>query len=110
MKKISSVICAILILVSFVILVSALIRAQNYYSLNLEKGKNYVKLERSLYVKDLIKLNPEIDYVAYYDEFLNKSVSYVNAFNGVGSNFIIEQEKIYEISVRKEFALTIPVD
>lgn len=73
----------------------------------LEKGRNEVQLDRAILVKELVVLNPEIEYVSYNDEFLNKQISYLNVFGGVGNNFLMEPGKVYEISVRKEIELTV---
>ncbi|GBE20030.1 hypothetical protein BMS3Abin17_00762 [archaeon BMS3Abin17] len=75
---------------------------------SLKKGGNYVSINQPLSAKELVVLNPEIEYISYFDEFLNKSVAYVNIFGGIGSNFMINPEQIYEISVSKEINLNTP--
>jgi len=71
----------------------------------LKTGKNYLILNQSLYAKEIIILNPEIESLSYFDEFLNKSIGYVNVFGGVGSNFITNPEKAYEINVKEDINL-----
>jgi len=79
----------------------------NSYETNilLKTGKNYLTFNQSVYAKEIIILNPEIESVSYFDEFLNRSVGYVNAFGGVGSNFLINSKQGYEINVRKDINL-----
>lgn len=71
----------------------------------LVEGRNQFVTERAILVKELVVLNPEIEYVSYFDEFLNKQIAYVNVFGGVGNNFLIEPMKVYEISVKEEIEL-----
>lgn len=71
----------------------------------LVEGKNSVEFDNALLVKELVVLNPGIEYVSYFDDFLNKQIAYVNVFGGVGDNFLIEPGKVYEISVKKKIEL-----
>ncbi len=74
----------------------------------LKKGKNYVKINSTysfLYAKELVIMNPDIEYISYYDSFLNKSIGYVNVFGGIGTNFLIDKNRVYEISVKRNITL-----
>ena len=62
-------------------------------------------MNTTIYASDLVYLNPDIEYILYYDTFLEQNIVYVNAFKGLGSNFIIDPEREYEISVRKDIKL-----
>lgn len=76
-------------------------------STELYQGKNYLEINQTMYVKDLVILNPNIESVSYFDEFLNKHFGYVNIFGGIGSNFRIEKGRVYEISTSKNTTLNI---
>lgn len=71
----------------------------------LEKGRNLIEIERAVLVRELVVLNPEIEYVSYVDEFLNKPIAYVNAFGGLGDNFLVRPGEVYEISVSEDIEL-----
>lgn len=75
---------------------------------NLATGKNQVRfnLTEPFYVKDLVKWNPTISVVSYIEE--NKTIGYVNLFNGIGENFIIENDKDYEVILNKNISLVLP--
>ena len=73
--------------------------------IKLFKGKNYLDINKSLLASELIALNPDIEYVSFFDSFLNKSIGYVNYFGGIGENFFIEPGNEYEISVDKDTVL-----
>lgn len=94
----------------FSILAFNIIMAINALGKNsLEKGKNQITINRTMYAKELLILNPEIESISYFDNFLNKSVGYVNVFGGIGSNFLIKPGKVYEISASKNISLIIDV-
>jgi hypothetical protein len=73
----------------------------------LKEGKNSISVDRPLYVRELIAMNPEIESVSYFDSFLNKQVGYVNVFGGVGDNFLMMPDKVYEVSVSRELNLVL---
>ena len=77
-------------------------------SKNLIIGKNHVRfnLIEPFYVRDLIRWNPEISVVSYVNK--NKTIGYVNLFNGIGENFIIENGKDYELILNKNIELAMP--
>jgi hypothetical protein len=80
----------------------------NINSTNLMMGKNHVRFNmiEPFYVKDLVKWNPSITVVSYTEE--NKTIGYVNLFNGLGENFIIENNKDYEVILNKDINLVLP--
>jgi hypothetical protein len=77
-------------------------------SIDLITGKNQVRfnLTEPFYVKDLVKWNPTISVVSYIEE--NKTVGYVNLFNGIGDNFVIDNDKDYEVILNKNISLVLP--
>ncbi|MGD9276123.1 MAG: hypothetical protein PVJ67_03035 [Candidatus Pacearchaeota archaeon] len=74
----------------------------------LEKGKNIFLLNSSqnFYVADLVKLNPEIEAVSFYEN--NESKGYVNFLGGVGENFAIKDGVNYEIFMRENATIILP--
>jgi hypothetical protein len=76
---------------------TALIAGDNNVSFNVTS---------SFYAGDLIKLNPSIEAVSYRES--NRTIGYVNAFGGIGSNFEIENGINYEIFVSENTTLVIP--
>ncbi len=77
-------------------------------STNLLHGKNQVRfnLTEPFYAKDLVKWNPSISVASYIED--NKTIGYVNLFNGIGENFMIENYKYYEIILNENISLFIP--
>ena len=78
---------------------------------NLTLGKNTFTFENYsdvVYASQLIRLNPSIEVISYYDSIRGKDIGYVNAFGGVGSNFMIIQGKPYEIFTNQETSLLVP--
>ena len=73
--------------------------------IKLTKGKNYLFVNQTLYANEFVLMSKDIEYVAYFDEFLNRSVGFVNAFGGIGQNFLIEQGREYEVGVRQNINL-----
>jgi len=75
---------------------------------NMIPGKNHVmfNLTEPFYVKDLIKWNPQISVVSFSKE--NKTIGFVNLYNGVGDDFIIENNQEYEIILSKNIYLVLP--
>lgn len=97
----------ILFLLFFAVLsLSAFLAQSEIFSNNaLEEGRNIVRFDKQMYAQDLILLNPEIEYVSYYDDFLGQEFAYVNAFGGIGKNFVIIPGRDYEISVKEKMDL-----
>jgi len=83
------------------------------YIFNLEVrngiGKNLIQFPftpKNLRAADILKSLKYADAISYFDPLTNKTVGYVTAFGGIGKNFVIEANKTYEISVRKNITWT----
>ena len=74
----------------------------------LEKGKNIVLFNStdSFYVETLVKLNPEIEVVSFFNG--EESIGYVNFFNGIGENFIVYSGNQYEIILKENATIVLP--
>ena len=73
----------------------------------LNKGKNEVSFDKETYASELTRMNPDIESITYFDEFLNESFGYVNIFGGIGKNFIITPNQKYEVSAKKNISLMV---
>lgn len=106
-KKFKRIFIIAFIVFLFLILSFIIISSQNIFSADLVKGKNYIQLNvtEPFYVETLVKLNPTIEVISYKEG--NETIGYVNVFNGVGKNFIIENRE-YEIVVKENTNLIIP--
>jgi hypothetical protein len=93
----------ILTLVIILLGISGIIIAEEFKEgIKLSEGKNTINLSfefSPLYVKDLVLIYPEISTVTYNES--NQEWGYVNVFGGVGENFVIYPNKIYEITVKQ---------
>jgi hypothetical protein len=78
----------------------------NTEPINLIEGKNNLSLNLSspIYVKDFVKLNPNIEVISYVED--NLTIGYVNYLGGFGKNFIV-QAGDYEIIAKKDTALVL---
>ncbi|MGV8152525.1 MAG: hypothetical protein ACP5OG_05580 [Candidatus Nanoarchaeia archaeon] len=105
MKKI------ILFLILFVCVSYASIIAMqeeiNQGGIFLIKGKNFIEINSSslIYAREIILLNPQIQSISYTEG--NTSVGYLNAFGGIGRNFLVVPGN-YEINSLKEGNLELP--
>jgi hypothetical protein len=94
MKKI------MLVLIFILIFITGLIIAEGFSKFELIKGRNEISLNYSLgYASDMARAHPEIETITYVEG--NETIGYVNIFGGVGKDFIIEADKIYEINSNK---------
>src|SRR3989344_5937452 len=59
----------------------------------LSSGKNIVKFDETIYVPNLVEMYPDIEYVSYFDQNTNKTIAYINAFGGIGKNFLIYSDR-----------------
>jgi hypothetical protein len=77
-------------------------------SIKLEKGKNNFtfNITEPFYAETLVKLNPEIEVISHKEG--DKTIGYVNVYEGIGRNFIIKQGEAYEIIVEKDINLVLP--
>jgi hypothetical protein len=93
----------IIFLFSFVI-----ISSEDTNTLDLTQGKNNIMLNITSpkNVKDFIRLNPSIEVISFKEE--NKTIGYVNIFNGIGENFVIQKNVEYEIIVKQNVSLILP--
>jgi hypothetical protein len=76
--------------------------------IKLSEGKNVINLSfefSPIYASDLIKLNPEIETVTYNDSI--EEIGYVNIFGGIGENFVIKTNTLYEITTKQEITLNL---
>ena len=67
------------------------------------EGENILKTPEDfspIYAKDFVKLNPEIVTITFEEN--NNTLAYVNVFGGVGQNFVLMQNKTYDIVCKKE--------
>jgi hypothetical protein len=99
----------LLILVFAVFCVSGIIIAEEFREgVELHEGKNIVNISAEfspLYVKDLIKIHPEIQTITYNDS--RQKFGYVNVFGGIGDNFVISSNKTYEITTKQGVTLNL---
>jgi hypothetical protein len=100
MKRLLIFIVLLIILVLGGSIIRAQLPAQN--SLELSAGKQDIVFNESFYARTFIQQHPDVEYISYYDEFLQRSVTYVNVFGGIGQNFVIIPGRSYEISVRTD--------
>ena len=59
----------------------------------------------SIPVKDLVAKYPQIQLVSVYE--YGQTFGYVNAFGGIGTNFLVESNKQYEIFVSENVSLVL---
>ncbi|MCX6750038.1 MAG: hypothetical protein NTZ83_01120 [Candidatus Pacearchaeota archaeon] len=100
----------LILLFAVVILgVTGIILAEEFKEgIKLSEGKNIINLSfefNPLYVEDLVKIYPEIATVTYNES--GQEFGYVNVFGGIGENFVIYPNKIYEITTQKEVNLNL---
>jgi hypothetical protein len=84
-----------------------LISSKDAFSASLVEGKNKVRINLSepIYAETLIKLNPDIEAISYMEG--NRTIGYVNVFDGIGTDFIVADRE-YEIIVNKSINLILP--
>ncbi len=70
-------------------------------------GKNMITFDKVMFVRELVNLNPEIQAVSYYDTGLDSTLGFVNAFGGVGKNFLIAPGRTYEVIVLSNTTLSV---
>ena len=89
------------------VFLSCFILISSKESIVLVEGKNTVRLNITdpFYVETLVKLNPKIEAVSYSEGDI--TVGYVNVFNGIGKNFVMENRE-YEIIVSENVSLILP--
>ncbi|MBR9705755.1 hypothetical protein GOV14_01850 [Candidatus Pacearchaeota archaeon] len=103
-KKLFLLFCSALICIVIIAGITSVVEDDSYKMI---RGKNVVSLNLTnpLYVETLVKLNPEIEVVSFFQE--NQNLGYINLFEGIGDNFVI-QEGVYEIIAKQDFKLLLP--
>lgn len=101
-----------ILIICFIVLalgISGLIVAEESGNgVTLSDGKNIINMSANfspIYVGDLVKLYPEITTVTYNDG--KQEMGYVNALGGVGDNFTVYPNNVYEITVTGEVTLNL---
>jgi len=82
--------------------------AENPVTLELVEGKNNFTIEEyfpPIQIKSLMLNNPEISSASVIE--YGKTFGYVNAFEGIGTNFLIESGREYEIYVNKSVTINL---
>ncbi|OGJ21277.1 hypothetical protein A3K73_05480 [Candidatus Pacearchaeota archaeon RBG_13_36_9] len=84
-----------------------IISSKDTFSVSLAEGKNQIRINLSepVYAETLIKMNPGIEAISFTEE--NRTVGYVNVFQGVGKNFAVTDRE-YEIIASKSMDLVLP--
>ncbi len=99
----------IVFLILFMVLITGIIIIAEPSGENIEikKGKNNLTISSVTYIdaRSLVEIYPEIEVISY--EFEGNSIGYVNVFNGIGKNFILEYNKTYEIISSKNITIKI---
>jgi len=84
--------------------------------IQLEEGENEVLMPidfSPIYVKDFVRVYPEIQTITYLEqknyglEEIEVEIGYVNAFGGIGENFIMQEGVIYFMTVQKNLEVLI---
>jgi hypothetical protein len=76
--------------------------------IKLTEGKNYVLMNFSfnpIYAADLVKIYPEIAAISWNNS--EEEIGYVNAFGGIGKNFVIYSNQSYEIITKQNTTLNL---
>ena len=95
-----------IILVGISIMLISFMAAEVFFKIEIEEGKNKIILDSDIgYASDLIKLYPEIETISYKDG--NKTIGFVNAFGGIGNDFMLESNKTYEVNSNKNITIYI---
>jgi hypothetical protein len=100
-----------ILILGFMILILAtgflIIAEPSGEEIEIKKGKNNLSIQVVTYidVRSLVEIYPEIEVISY--EKNGKSIGYVNVFNGIGRNFILEYNKTYEVISSKNITIRI---
>lgn len=96
----------ILLLITLLCLTTII--AENPLSLEVPKGEsNFTILEYfpAIYVSELIRENPQIQSVSIKE--YGQTFGYLNTLGGVGTNFLIEPNKNYEIYTNQSIQINL---
>lgn len=102
MKKI------IFLILCIIFIMTSIFAIETPQNIELIKGKNNLTTKESfkpIYVKDFIKQYPEIEVISYNQD--QKTIGFVNLFEGIGINFIIEPSKNYEIITKSNITISL---
>ena len=82
--------------------------ASGISGINISHGNNNLTFNTTMpfNVSSLVKLNPQIEVVSYYNG--TNTLGYVNAFGGIGANFQIENGTMYEVFSSENTTLILP--
>ena len=86
-----------LMLLMFIFSLTTII-AENPLSLEIQEGKFNLTINEyfpSIYVSQLIENNPEIQSISIQE--YGRTFGYINTLGGIGTNFLIEPNRNYEI-------------
>jgi hypothetical protein len=76
--------------------------------IELKIGENSINISfgfSPFYAKDLVNSYPDISVISHNENGVVEG--YVNVFGGIGKNFLIEQNKDYEIIAKKEVIIVL---
>jgi hypothetical protein len=104
MKKIPVILALFLIVAASC---SSLIILNANDDIPLAQGRNYLQFNfsSSLSAKDLVSKNPDIEAISFTEN--NQTVGYVNVLGGIGKNFLLQPNSVYEIISKKQTKLKI---
>ncbi|MGY4884737.1 MAG: hypothetical protein ACP5NZ_04130 [Nanobdellota archaeon] len=106
MNKNYLIVLSILLILS----ITGIIFAEEFKKgIEVKEGQNLLNLSNEfepIYVQDLVKIYPEISTVTYIDSFGEK-YGYVNVFGGIGQNFVVYPNSIYEITTKQNIDLNL---
>lgn len=94
------------ILLLMLILSLTMIIAENPLNLNISAGKNNLTIMEdfpSIYASELIHSNPEIQSITIQE--YGQTFGYLNTLGGIGTNFLIEPNRNYEIYTNQSITI-----
>ena len=97
----------ILMILFVLVVLSGIMNAEIFpEKIELYEGKNNFTAFSDLgYASELVTMYPEIETISYKGS--NETIGYVNVFGGIGVDFLIEENKTYEINARRNFKIYI---
>ena len=82
--------------------------ADNPLSLEIPQGKSNFTIQEyfpSIYVSELVRQNPEIQSITIHE--YGQTFGYLNTLGGIGTNFLVEPNRNYEIHANETISITI---
>ena len=89
-----------------IVFLSSTLIADSIVTMNVKKGENNIMVENyfhSLPVSSLISTNPQVQSVTLLEE--GQTLGYVNVFGGIGTDFLIEPGKTYEVHSSEDLVI-----